>query len=188
MMETLEEMEKDIARLKGITSRFSKIGSPPSFEEQDLLPMIRETCNYFRERLPRYGKKIEILYSQEEIPRVKVDGEILSWALENLIKNGLDAIREGGGRIEVTIKRNGKWMEIRVKDTGRGMTREERKRIFRPGYSTKNFGWGLGLPLAKRIVETYHKGRLLLESSQPGMGSTFLMALPVEKSMRDDKR
>ncbi|MCH7760068.1 HAMP domain-containing histidine kinase [candidate division TA06 bacterium] len=179
--EALEEMEKDISRLQGITSRFSKIGSPPTYQEQDVLLLIREACQYFRGRLPRYGKKIQIIAPLNPLPSVKVDGEIFTWALENLIKNGIDAITEVEGRIEVTARSNGKWLEIRVKDSGRGVSREERRRIFRPGYSTKNFGWGLGLPLAKRIIETYHNGRLTLESSQLGEGSTFLMALPINR-------
>lgn len=179
--EALDEMEKDIARLQGITSRFSKIGSPPTYQVQDILSLISEVCQYYRGRLPRYGKEIQIIEPVDPLPHVKVDREIFSWALENLIKNGIDAISEKHGKIEVTARLNGGLLELRVKDSGRGMSRDERRRIFRPGYTTKNFGWGLGLPLAKRIIETYHKGRLTLESSLPGKGSTFLIALTIEK-------
>ena len=181
LMDALEEMERDISRLQGITSRFSKIGSPPVYKEQDILPLIQETCEYFRGRLPRYGEEVKILETGDALPPVKVDGETLSWALENLIKNGLDALSGKEGFIEVNARSNERWLEIRVRDSGRGLSREERGKIFRPGYTTKKFGWGLGLPLARRIIETYHRGRILLESSQPGAGSTFLIALPIKK-------
>jgi hypothetical protein len=179
LSEVMEEMEKDISRLQGITSRFNKIGSPPSYEEQDILPLIQEACQYYRGRIPRFGKNVQIIEPKGPIPPVKVDGEILSWALENLIKNGLDAISERDGSIEVTAESNGQWLEVRVKDTGRGLNRDEKRKIFTPGYSTKKFGWGLGLPLAKRIIENYHSGRLVLESSQPGEGSIFAISLPL---------
>ena len=177
--EIISEMERDLARLESVTSRFNRIGSPPSFERKDLTSVLSEIADYFRLRLPKHGKNIEIVEHHEPIPEVDVDKELFSWAVENLVRNSLDAITGASGKIEISARcsSSGPAVEIRVRDSGRGMSREEKRRAFMPGYTTKKFGWGLGLPLAKRIIENYHSGRLTIESSQPGKGTCFLIQM-----------
>lgn len=182
----VKEMERDLSRLEIVASRFSKIGSLPSYQREDPKPIIQSTVEYFRGRLPRLKKKVEIKASlPSSLPRVDLDSELFSWALENLVKNSLDAIQDDEGRIEIAAAGKRGFLEIRVKDTGKGMTKAERKRAFQPGYSTKSFGWGLGLPLVRRIVEEYHRGRLLIESSRPGKGTTVLILLSLPQGEQD---
>jgi len=184
--EIISEMGRDLARLESVTSRFNRIGSPPRFERKDLTGMLSETADYFRLRLPKHGKRIEIVEHHEPIPEVDVDEELFRWAIENLVRNSLDAIRGGSGKIEISAGclSSEPAVEIRVRDNGRGMSRDEKRRAFMPGYTTKKFGWGLGLPLAKRIIENYHGGRLLIESSQPGKGTCFLIRMRTQGNIR----
>ncbi len=177
--EIIPEIAKDIERLDAVTSRFNRIGSPPKFRRQEITAVLQDTADYFRTRLPKHGKAIEIVERYEALPEVDVDQELFSWAVENLFRNSLDAITGDTGEIEVTAKSSVPkgWVEIRVKDTGRGMTRDEKRKAFMPGFTTKKFGWGLGLPLARRIIENYHSGRLVIESSQPGRGTCFLIRM-----------
>jgi len=184
--EIISEMERDLARLESVTSRFNRIGSPPTFERKDLANLLSETADYFRLRLPKHDKKIEIAEHHESTPEVDVDEELFSWAIENLVRNSLDAITTSPGKIEISTRRlsSGPVVEIRVRDSGRGMSRDEKKRAFMPGYTTKKFGWGLGLPLARRIIENYHGGRLLIESSQPGKGTCFLIQMRTQEDRR----
>lgn len=177
--EIISEMERDLTRLDAVTSRFNRIGSPPRFQKKDITLLLSETANYFRARLPKHEKNIEITEQYQQVPDVDVDEELFSWAIENLLRNSLDAVACAPGRIEISAKRSAskRFVEIRVKDTGRGMSRDEKRRAFMPGYTSKKFGWGLGLPLARRIIENYHSGRLLIESSQPGKGTSFLIRI-----------
>jgi len=177
--EVISEMDKDLNRLDAVASRFNRVGSPPRFQKMDLNALLGETVDYFRARLPKHGKTIEIEEHFESLPEMYIDRELFSWAVENLFRNSLDAMTEDSGTIEVRATRSpsGKFVEVRVKDSGRGMSRDEKRKAFLPGYSTKKFGWGLGLPLARRIIENYHSGQLLVESSQPGRGTCFLIRL-----------
>lgn len=182
LSEVVREMGRDLTRLEVVASRFSKIGSLPSFQREDPTSVIQSTVDYFKGRLPKLKKKVEIrAYLPPALPKLDLDPELFSWALENLVKNSLDAIQDKGGRIEIESSARRGFLEMRVKDTGKGMTKAERKRAFQPGYSTKTFGWGLGLPLVRRIVEEFHGGRLLIESSRPGLGTTILILLPIPK-------
>lgn len=176
--EALDEVEKDIDRLKRVTSRFSDIGSLPKLEVQPLGPVIDNTVDYIRRRVPQLGKHVTLDATAEAGLQAPLNAELFEWVIENLLKNALDAIETDTGRIEVEARRAGDRIAIEVKDTGRGIDRRQWKNVFRPGYSTKKRGWGLGLSLAKRIVEDYHGGTLTLAQSRVGHGTTFRIELP----------
>lgn len=177
--EALDEIVKDIARLKRVAQRFSEIGSLPRLKEQPLAPVIQNTADYMRRRMPRLGKQVTLVVQVPEDIRVPLNAELFEWVIENLLKNALDAMEGTDGRIEVRARVQGNAVQIDVQDTGRGIDRRQWKNIFRPGYSTKKRGWGLGLSLAKRIVEDYHGGTIALVHSRPGQGSTFRITLPL---------
>ncbi|RMH62484.1 MAG: sensor histidine kinase [Bacteroidetes bacterium] len=176
--EALDEVEKDIERLKRVTSRFSDIGSLPKLEVQPLGPVIESTADYIRRRVPQQGKQVALEVRMEPGLQAPLNAELFEWVIENLLKNALDAIETESGRIDVEARRVGDRIVIDVRDTGRGIDRRQWKNVFRPGYSTKKRGWGLGLSLAKRIVEDYHGGELTLTQSRPGQGTTFRIELP----------
>lgn len=172
----LVEMSKDVDRLETITARFSKIGSVPELSKGDIAEVISESLDYLRRRT---SKKIQILLDAPETGiTVPVNTQLFSWVLENLIRNAVDAI-EGEGRVEITLSEAGKNVRIDVKDTGKGLTRNQFKAIFRPGYTTKQRGWGLGLSLAKRIIEDYHNGKIYVVKSEPGTGTTIRITIPM---------
>jgi NtrC-family two-component system sensor histidine kinase KinB len=179
----LQEVEEDLKRLKSVATRFSHIGSVPKLEKGSLEPLLRDVTAYFRRRLPQSGRTATIEEDYQPLPQVRFNPELLGWALENLVKNAADALdpsrSRGKIRLEARPSFGGNRVEIRVTDNGRGMTREEQRKMFVPGYTTKKVGWGLGLVLARRIVEDYHGGRLRLQESEPGAGTTMLLELPV---------
>ncbi|MDQ7041362.1 MAG: HAMP domain-containing sensor histidine kinase [Rhodothermus sp.] len=177
--EALEEIEKDIARLKRVAQRFSEIGSLPRLEVQSLAPIIQNTADYIRRRMPSLGKQVMLTVQVPEEIRLPLNAELFEWVIENLLKNALDAIEGPDGRIDVRARVQGNVVQIEVQDNGRGIERRQWKNIFRPGYSTKKRGWGLGLSLAKRIIEEYHGGAIALVQSRPGKGSTFRITLPL---------
>jgi signal transduction histidine kinase len=177
LMETANEMENDLRRLQKVAERFSKIGSKPNLKEEQINQVIEFVISYFKRRLPQLGKNIEIVIENSISPTVKINRELFEWVIENLIKNSLDAIEQGTGKITFSVQEKGKGIFIEVHDTGKGIDPKIKNDIFRPGYSTKERGWGLGLSLSKRIIETYHKGRLILLDSKPGKGTTFRIKL-----------
>ena len=172
------EMEIDVTRLNKITERFSKIGSTPELVVVDLAPALQRTVAYFEKRLPTLGSKSTISLTSEGPIRVRGNEELLEWVFENLMKNSIDALGESGGRIEITAHRNGEWVEVTVRDSGRGIPGALRDMVFRPGFTTKRRGWGLGLALARRIVEEYHGGSIRLVESRADRGTTFMVRLP----------
>lgn len=178
--EALEAIATDVARLELVASRFSKIGTRPRMETISLTAPVEETVAYFRRRLPTLGKNVDIRLKQNGQPLIQGDRELLRWALENLIRNAIDAMDKQRGSIVITIgsRSGGREAEILVSDNGRGIPPREQRRIFRSGYTTKSIGWGLGLSLSRRIVEDYHQGKLILKSSKVGMGSVFQILLP----------
>jgi two-component sensor histidine kinase len=182
----IPELEKDLKRLKVITNRFSQIGSKPDLQRENLADIIQETVDYFKKRLPQKSAKVEINVEMPAEPiYIDLNSDLFSWVLENLIKNGLDALENHGGKIVVQAGLlNERQVFIDVSDTGKGIPKSDRKTIFKPGYSTKKRGWGLGLSLAKRIVEEYHSGKLLLKETHLGKGTTFriIMNSAVNKS------
>jgi len=175
--DTLREMNNDLNRLQKIVNRFSKIGSKPSLKEEDLNDVLSGVVRYFERRLPQMGKSIELKIEHSEPFKVRINRELFEWVIENLVKNALDAMEDGVGTVTFTLARRGKDIVIDVSDTGKGIDMKYRRDVFRPGYSTKERGWGLGLSLSKRIVETYHKGRLTLRESRIGKGTTFRIRL-----------
>lgn len=180
----IDKMGGDVDRLSEIASRFGQIGSIPKLKEEDLTSIISETVNYFRNRLPQLSKPIEIYEHYGEIPPVYINRVLMQWVLENLFKNAIDAIGSDGGWIEVSTQLDSdqRGVFISFKDSGRGVSQQEQRDIFLAGYTTKLRGWGLGLTLAKRIVEEYHGGKVFLKESKPNQGSTFMMKLPVKRS------
>jgi len=177
----LFEIESDVERLNKIALRFSNVGSQPRLQPQDVVPIVRGAVHYLSRRLPQLGHEIEIIEEYDAVPPVSCNPELLEWALENLLKNAVDASQPSGGRIEVSVNRRKETesVEIAIRDHGRGMGAREQRRAFEPGYTTKKRGWGLGLTLARRIVEEYHGGRLTIRESEPGKGSTFVISFPV---------
>ncbi len=172
----LNEIEHDIERLHRVANRFSDIGSLPKLEPMSPAVVIARTADYIRRRMPQKGVTLDVEAPVEL--RAPLNAELFEWVIENLLKNALDAIETEEGRIEVKAWSEHGKVIIEVKDTGKGIDRRDWKNVFRPGYSTKRRGWGLGLSLAKRIVEDYHGGTLTLAQSRPGQGSTFRIELP----------
>lgn len=171
-----KEMELDIARLNLVADRFSKIGSKPELEEHSLNVILEETHDYFRKRLPK-KVQLNIILPDENITAF-VCKPLLNWVLENLIKNALDAM-EGNGNITVQMREEHLNAIIDIKDTGKGMPKENFKTIFNAGYTSKKRGWGLGLTLSKRIIENYHKGKIFVLQSELNKGTTFRLIIPV---------
>ena len=175
------EMEKDVNRLEKITARFSQIGSEVSLEQSEIAPVARESVEYYRRRIPHSGKKIVIVEDFRKSPSAKVNRHLLGWVLENLIRNSLDAIASDNGKITVVIDSDDDKVYIDVIDNGCGIDQQNRRNIFRPGYTSKKRGWGVGLSLAKRIVQDYHGGKLQLKDSHPGKGTIMRIILPLVK-------
>ncbi len=179
MDQTVDEMEKDVNRLNRIALRFSKIGSKPQLDQQNLMDTIRKSADYYRRRTPQLGKKVEIVVPDLDQVTAHYNSELLEWVFENLMKNALDAMEQNEGRIEFSIVPGHRNITIDIHDTGKGMDQRMKKDIFRPGFSTKKRGWGLGLSLARRIVQDYHHGKLFVHDTSPGKGTTFRIQLPV---------
>lgn len=173
--EMVSEMDKDVKRLSTIASRFSKIGSRPNMEKEDLNDVVERSASYMATRISS-RIKLSIKLNPEPL-NVNISAPLFEWVMENLIKNAVDAM-EGHGAIDVVTghDKTGAWVE--VSDTGKGLSRKNFKTIFNPGYTTKKRGWGLGLTLAKRIIEQYHSGRIFVKESAPGAGTTFRIELP----------
>jgi hypothetical protein len=174
----VSEMEVDLARLNKVTERFSKIGATPELVVVDLKPALERTVVYFHKRLPTLKSTSTLGFSSEGDLRVRGNEELLEWVFENLVKNAIDALGEAGGRIEIHGRRHDGEVEVTVRDTGRGIPGALRDLVFRPGFTTKRRGWGLGLALARRIVEEYHGGTIRLVESRAGKGTTFQVRLP----------
>jgi anti-sigma regulatory factor (Ser/Thr protein kinase) len=187
MRDTVKEMEKDILRLSKISSRFGKVGSRPRLDREDVVEIVRSAVEYQKRRLPSITKEVEIKEHYGNIPPAAVNADLLEWAVENLLKNALDAMDKPKSIVEIrtTYVPRESLISIEVEDNGRGMDSRAAKKIFEPGYSTRRGGWGLGLPLARRVVEEYHHGKLKVLKTSPGRGSLFVIELPVVK---DDVR
>lgn len=177
VLNVANEMESDLARLNKITNRFSKIGSKPNLKEYDVNKVINSVTKYFEKRLPQTGKDVELIFENPTSIRMKLNAELFEWVIENLIKNAIDAIGSRKGKILICLAEKNETLEIQVSDNGKGINPKNKKNVFKPGYSTKNRGWGLGLSLSKRIIEDYHKGKLILKNSIPNEGTTFLIIL-----------
>jgi signal transduction histidine kinase len=177
--ETLSEMERDVERLNKVAQRFSHVGSAPSLHRQDVTPVVREAVRYLRRRLPRAAGEIELEERYDAVPAVELNAELLEWAIENLLSNSVSALDRKPGRIEVAVEHRprGGVVEVVVRDNGRGMAPTDQSHAFEPGFTTKRRGWGLGLALARRVVEEYHGGKLYIRESVPGEGTTMVISL-----------
>ena len=166
----IPEMNKDVKRLELVAERFSKIGSLPEPTDASMNEAISHVVDYMDRRTSR---KVEIVkHLPEKDVMVRMNASLFEWVIENLCKNAVDAM-EGKGRIDLTLTEEGNWVVIEVSDNGKGIRKKDIKNVFTPGFTTKKRGWGLGLSLAKRIVEEYHKGHIFVKSSEVGKGTTF---------------
>lgn len=173
--QALSEMRKDVDRLEVITERFSKIGSAPDLAPEKLYHTLRATVLYLRPRLP--GRvRIEVLQPADTELQVPLNRALFSWVVENLIRNAIDAM-EGEGSITLEMVPEGDLVHVDVTDTGKGIPASQHATVFRPGFTTKRRGWGLGLSLSKRIMEQYHGGKIFVKRSAPGKGTTFRITL-----------
>jgi signal transduction histidine kinase len=182
--EITDDIEKDVDKLKMIAGRFSKIGSKPELKKENLFEVIDSVSHYFEKRIPtltsidgQKTKKINIEINCDKNIYVKINRDLFEWVIENLLKNSFDAIDKNNGKIDFNVTEREKEFSIDVTDNGRGIDKKVRKDIFRPGYSTKKRGWGLGLSLSKRIIEDYHKGKLNLIDSNTEEGTVFRIKL-----------
>ncbi|MEW6702495.1 MAG: HAMP domain-containing sensor histidine kinase [Bacteroidota bacterium] len=177
VLDISDEMASDLKRLNKITKRFSKIGSKPELYDDSPHKVIEHVVNYFQRRLPQLGKNVLITIEGNKELKAKLNNELFEWVIENLIKNALDAIENKEGKIHFTINARHKNIEIEAVDNGKGIEPNRKKDVFRPGYSTKRRGWGLGLSLSKRIIEDYHKGKIFVKHSAINEGTTFKIIL-----------
>lgn len=169
------ELEKDLNRLRLVSDRFGKIGSKPKLEEKDIVEQVTNMVEYIRRRAPGKVNFSIDTHDHNTMP-AQISGPLFDWVIENILKNALDAM-EGKGAIHVDLKKTTEEIIIEITDTGKGISKQNISRIFKPGFTTKKRGWGLGLSLSKRIIETYHKGKLSVKSSEPGKGTTFRIVL-----------
>ena len=177
VMDITEEISSDVDKLNKITYRFSKIGSKPEIKNHIVFEEVKKVTEYFNRRLPQSGKMVELTITGDQNCCAKMNSGLFEWVLENLIKNALDAIDNKNGKIVIDILESKKGIEIEVTDNGKGIDLRRRKDVFRPGYSTKKRGWGLGLSLSKRIIEGYHGGKIFVKNSVNGEGTTFKITL-----------
>ncbi|HEX2608477.1 MAG TPA: HAMP domain-containing sensor histidine kinase [Flavisolibacter sp.] len=169
------EIEKDVTRLRLVSDRFGKIGSTPQLEERDIIAQVQSMMEYIRKRS---GGKVSFsldTHNLQTLP-LKISPPLFDWVIENLLKNALDAM-EGKGAISIDIRELPANVIIDVTDTGKGISKQNVSKVFKPGFTTKKRGWGLGLSLSKRIIEKYHKGTLQVKHSEPGKGTTFRIVL-----------
>lgn len=170
----ITEIEKDVERLRTISERFSKIGSVPEIRDMNLTETVQMNYDYLKARIS--GKVAFTLSLPEQKILTPHNRILMSWVIENLVKNAVDAMK-GQGSLQINVTEKNKNIIIDVKDTGVGMTARQASNVFKPGYSTKQRGWGLGLSLAKRVIKEYHRGDIRIAQTEPGKGSTFRIIL-----------
>ena len=170
-----QELGKDVTRLRLVSDRFGKIGSKPQLDAIDIVKQVSDMVDYIRKRSPGSVSFVVNTHGKSSI-NATVSAPLFDWVIENLLKNALDAM-EGKGYIKVDIRDDKKAVIIDVTDTGKGIARQNISKVFKPGFTTKKRGWGLGLSLSKRIVEQYHKGEIFVKQSEPGKGTTFRIVL-----------
>ena len=173
----LPEIESDIERLQQVNRRFSKMGSKPEVEYFNLSERISSTLEYLEKRMPSLGGKVILVNKIDPDVKIKANGTLISWAVENLIRNGIDAINKENGKIEVALKQDVHYVKIHITDNGCGIPKKDWKNIFRPGFTTKNSGWGLGLSLCERIINDVHGGKVSVLASSISEGTTFEIAI-----------
>ena len=168
------ELNKDIQRLETITERFSKIGSKPKLEMENISNLLTNTIGYLQYRL---SDKVKIgLNTQNPQLKIPLNSILFEWVIENICKNAVDAMK-GEGEINIELEEDENYLKIHISDTGKGISKSAYKSIFKPGFTSKKRGWGLGLSLTKRIIEDYHSGKVYVKSSEINKGSTFCISL-----------
>ena len=172
----VEEMDRDLQRLNQVAERFSKIGAGVKLEGMSIRGLVEPVLGYVQRRIPQWGKSIKVEFDCPEDYMVMAHAELFGWAVENLLKNAVDAIKSDAGTIKVKVLHRGNWVQVRFSDNGEGIPLRDHKNIFRPGWSSKKRGWGLGLSLVERIIREYHQGDISVESA-PGQGTTFEISL-----------
>ena len=175
--EIIPEMEIDLQRLEQINRRFSEMGSESEFEEFDLSIRIEKIIKYLSKRLPSLGQTVKLENDIQPGIIMRANGSLLAWSIENIIKNSIDSIDQRRGEISISLKKELNEIKIRIKDNGKGIPKKDWKNIFRPGFSTKKAGWGLGLSLANRIIEDIHKGNLRVLNSTINKGTIIEIIL-----------
>ena len=173
----LSEMDNDVKRLQLIADRFSKIGSQPTPERADLIAVLQRVVAYMDSRTSR--TVVIMLHASAEKVMQNLNVSLFEWVIENLCKNAVDALEGRSGRIDIYVMQKEQTVVIDLVDTGKGIRQKDMKNVFRPGFTTKQRGWGLGLSLARRIVEEYHHGKIFVKQSEVGQGTTFRIILPV---------
>ncbi len=176
-----EEIEHDLDRLERVTERFSKIGSQPELKVEDIIPHVMRNAEYIALRSPRLVH-IDVGDIRQMKAYASINEPLLDWVFENLLKNALDAVG-GEGTISIDVSQGDKYVKVDISDTGKGIKQADWDKIFMPGYSTKLRGWGLGLSLTKRIVETYHDGKIFVRESSVGRGTTIRVLLPKQQAL-----
>lgn len=178
-----EELENDISRLRGVAERFNKIGSEPELVSERIGPILDQVIDYMERRLPQLGKSVRVRRNIHSEVTVKVNPELFKWAVENLIKNAMDAIKTNKKNAYVSVKvhRMENELLIDIEDSGVGIEKKFHSEVFKPGYSTKKRGWGLGLSLSRRIIEDYHKGEVFVLRSELNKGTTIRIVLKMER-------
>ena len=175
-LEIIDELAHDVERLELVADRFSKIGSAPALSRINIFAEMQKCKEYMAKRSPR--NVVFVWPEASEEIYVNINQHLFDWVIENLLRNALDAM-DGKGQIKATIQQEENIVVIDISDTGKGITSGKFQQVFKPGYSTKQRGWGLGLSLAKRIIENYHKGKIFVKSSKINEGTTFTIKLPV---------
>ena len=173
----LPEIESDIDRLQQVNRRFSKMGSKPEIEYFNLSRRISSTIEYLEKRMPSLGGKVILINNIDPDVKIKANGTLISWAVENLIRNGIDSIDKDSGKIEISLQQDVHQIKIHISDNGCGIPKKDWKNIFRPGFTTKNSGWGLGLSLCERIINDVHGGKVFVLASNFSEGTTFEIAI-----------
>ena len=177
IQEPLNEIEKDLSRLETISERFSKIGSKPKLEPLPIYNIVEEVMEYLKTRTSK-----KVVYSlsenlkQSASTNIPLNTQLFAWVIENVCKNAVDAM-SGEGSIQIRLSEDDKLVFVDISDTGKGLSKSNFKNVFRPGFTSKKRGWGLGLSLAQRIIENYHKGRIIVKSSTLKQGTTFRISL-----------
>jgi signal transduction histidine kinase len=171
----VQELSKDVDRLRLVSDRFGKIGSTPQLEETDIVKQIKNMVEYIKKRSP---ERVSFILNTNDHNKItaKISAPLFDWVIENLLKNALDAM-EGKGSITIEIKDEKDSVNIDVTDTGKGIASKNIQRVFKPGFTTKKRGWGLGLSLSRRIISQYHKGQIYVKNSELGKGTTFRIVL-----------
>ena len=174
----IPELESDIERLQQVSRRFSKMGSNPEMEYFDLSERVEGVLDYLSRRIPTLGKKVELINDIDSDIEIKANGTLISWAIENLIRNSIDSIIDESGVIRISLTKDNNRVKIRISDNGCGVPKKDWKNIFRPGFSTKRSGWGLGLSLCQRIINEVHSGNIYILKSSEDTGTIFEINIP----------